>query len=498
MKNNKSGLLIRLVVVLGIFLSLSGGRPEKVQAQTTCTWDGTVDTDWFNASNWEGCYDGSAKPVHPGVDHDVVIPAGKSNYPWLTVYQGAVAINSLTINAGGQITVDEQTGITATQVINYGLLTIKDEGGHWLRINAPFDNYGTVEYGTEPSLVLYLSGTHTGSFSGRQLSFFDASSKETNTFENGSTITVEVLMVQENHAINLAGDATADRVYIENESTVTVTSTATVSFGEIILRGGEYIVDTYTVASGEDFSGTGTIQTDFTNAGTVSPGNSPGTITIDGNYTQESSGTLSIEIGGTASDTEYDQLVVSGAANLNGTLDVSLINDFSPALGDSFTVLTYASQTGTFSTVNLPDLPTGLKWDVDYGASAVTLTVRAEEGSISGEVTYIGSHGYNPATVSLFTDPGESPVHSIEVTSTTGVYPYSITGIPNGTYYIGALMDLNGSHQPESNEPFAWYSTGPDGVPTAIVISNETNDVTDIDIQLTDPVSTYYLPLFLH
>ncbi len=270
---------------------------------------------------------------------------------------------------------DEQTGITATQVDNYGTITIVDVGGHWLRINAPFNNYGTVEYGTEPALILYESGTHTGSFSGRQLSFSDAGSLKTNTFEVDSTITVEVIMIQENHAINLSGEATADKVYIENGSSVTVNETATVSFGEIILRGGEYIVSSYTVASGETFSGAGTIQSNLTNSGTVSPGSSPGTITVSGDYTQEASGTLAIELGGTTPDTDHDQLVVTGAATLGGTLEVTLINDFSPELGDTFTIMTYGSSTGSFDFASLPDLEPGLRWGIGLGETFIRLFV---------------------------------------------------------------------------------------------------------------------------
>ena len=373
MLKRRAGLIIQLFMILGIILGLLGVPTQTVQA-VTCTWQGSVDTDWFNAANWEGCYDGSA-PIYPGVNYDAVIPAGKSNYPWFTVYQGAVAIKSLTINAGGQITVNKPTHITADQFDNWGTITIENESGQWLRITAIFNNYGTVEYGTEPALILYLSGTHTGSFSGRQLSFSDSGSTPTNTFQIGSTITTDVIWVGDNQTVNLAGDATANKVYIENGSTVTVTNTATVSFGEIILRGGEYIIDTFTVASGETFSGTGTLQTDLTNSGTVSPGNSPGTITVSGGYTQESSGTLAIELGGTTPDTEHDQLVVTGAATLGGTLDVTLINDFSPELGDSFTIMTYGSQTGSFATVNLPDLEPGLKWGVSVGETFIRLFV---------------------------------------------------------------------------------------------------------------------------
>ena len=124
------------------------------------------------------------------------------------------------------------------------------------------------------------------------------------------------------------------------------------------------------------------------------------------------------------------------------------------------------------------------------------LIVEADGGSISGEVIYTGSHGTNPITVGLFTNPNGAPVHTVDVGSATSVYPYTIAGIPDGTYYIGALMDLNGNHQPDPDEPFAWYSLTSGGAASPIVISSGTPEYTDIDIQLNDPLM-FFIPLIL-
>lgn len=71
-----------------------------------------------------------------------------------------------------------------------------------------------------------------------------------------------------------------------------------------------FIYNTLTVTSG-------LINGNVTNNGTVNPGNSPGTLSINGDFTQTSSGTLQIEI---ASSSVFDRLVVSGNAALAGTL----------------------------------------------------------------------------------------------------------------------------------------------------------------------------------
>ncbi len=68
---------------------------------------------------------------------------------------------------------------------------------------------------------------------------------------------------------------------------------------------------------------------------------------------------LDIEISGTTPGTQYDRLNVSGAASLNGTLNVILTGGYNPDDGDAFTVMTYASHTGNFSTVTGTDLGSG-------------------------------------------------------------------------------------------------------------------------------------------
>lgn len=98
-------------------------------------------------------------------------------------------------------------------------------------------------------------------------------------------------------------------------------------------------------------------------------------INVSGYYTQETTGILDLELGGTTPGTGYDQLVVTGATTLGGTLEVSLYNGFTPELGQSFTILTYGSQTGEFTTKNLPILPIGIGWEIAYGDTGVTLTV---------------------------------------------------------------------------------------------------------------------------
>jgi outer membrane autotransporter protein len=101
-----------------------------------------------------------------------------------------------------------------------------------------------------------------------------------------------------------------------------------------------------TINPGGTLSGMGAIKGNVTNLSMVRPGGSIGTLTVNGNYTQGPNGTLAIEISPTASS----KLVVGGAANLAGTLQ--LIYD--PGIytaGTAYNFLTASSINGNFSSI---------------------------------------------------------------------------------------------------------------------------------------------------
>jgi fibronectin-binding autotransporter adhesin len=85
------------------------------------------------------------------------------------------------------------------------------------------------------------------------------------------------------------------------------------------------------------------------NDGTVSPGTSIGTLTVNGNYTQSASGDLLIEI---SDDGTSDLLNVTGNANLapGATLTLEPEPGIYPA-GSTFTFMNYAAIGGTFTLI---------------------------------------------------------------------------------------------------------------------------------------------------
>ena len=105
------------------------------------------------------------------------------------------------------------------------------------------------------------------------------------------------------------------------------------------------------VNAGGLLGGNGSLVGNVLNRGIVSPGNSPGTLTVTGNYTQTAGGTLRLEVAG-LSATAHDLLAINGIANLSGTLQVIRLNNFRLSPGGEITLLTAnAGVSGTFTTV---------------------------------------------------------------------------------------------------------------------------------------------------
>ena len=125
-------------------------------------------------------------------------------------------------------------------------------------------------------------------------------------------------------------------------------------------------------------SGTGTITApSVTAGGLVSPGNSPGQLTLTGNLTLLSTSSLLIELGGTSQGTNYDFLSVGGTATIAGTLQLAFVNGFQgTALPvNTFTVLTAGGATGlTGAFANVPTSGLRINTIDGFGSFQVNFT----------------------------------------------------------------------------------------------------------------------------
>lgn len=128
-----------------------------------------------------------------------------------------------------------------------------------------------------------------------------------------------------------------------------------------------------TVPANTTVHGSGTIEGDVVNDGTLSPGNSPGELDIVGNLTHAANANVLIELAGNTSD-NFDRITVTGAASLQGSLSVALLDDYLPAKTDSFTFLTAGSIQGNFANALTGIDFAGGHFDVTYSPTAVTLS----------------------------------------------------------------------------------------------------------------------------
>ena len=87
----------------------------------------------------------------------------------------------------------------------------------------------------------------------------------------------------------------------------------------------------------------------------------------------QSSETLSV---GLNSVTDYGKLNLASAAPLTGALQVTLNGGYSPVPTNAFTVVSYPSLSGNFSSFILPDLLPQAVWDPIYGGTTLTLVLQ--------------------------------------------------------------------------------------------------------------------------
>lgn len=144
------------------------------------------------------------------------------------------------------------------------------------------------------------------------------------------------------------------------KGTNTYTGDTTVNQGTLSLLSGASIGGNIIVDTGAILKGAGTIAGTGTINGTLSPGNSIGTIAFNNNLTLASSSTTVIEIDPTTSS----KIQVTGAAELAGTLQITPdAGSYTP--GQTYTILT--ATTGVSGIFNDPIVaPSGFSFDIHY------------------------------------------------------------------------------------------------------------------------------------
>lgn len=403
--------LRRTLVVAALATAFTGVLSASAWA-ATCTdeWKGPNEGQWSSAANWTAGIPGSTTVACWPSNITVVISSPVGGY-------GAVAASI----QGGGLTISEEDAIYFENEAGVSMLsgTLTQEelgymrGPQTLELSGPYVwSSGQIEkvavvQGAGSSLLIGPGNTQAYLDPGSSIvsaspitienpNFLTAGTSVTTsstiTFaegldlftEGGDDGTFTAAGIGPNSAANYGFGADT---LILTGGTTTVPSGKTLESGPLTLQGGVLQDDgtvgqsTYsgstqtapTTLAGGTLDGTGTVAGALTNSGgTLAPGDAPGRLTVAGSYTQDAGGTLGIGIAGLAPGSGFDQLQVDGIATLGGTLSLADEGGFTPALGDTFKIVTGASsREGTFAALAGPS---GGLYGVEYDPDGATLT----------------------------------------------------------------------------------------------------------------------------
>jgi fibronectin-binding autotransporter adhesin len=436
---------------LGGAATVQGPGTLQISQGSTLTWTGSATVGGDPNSNLNlSILAGATANLSstPTLDHATFTNAGTVNVAGLTTFDvnnGAQIINNNNFffpNSPPSPTIEQTAGATPSSITNTGLFQNNGNGTPVIGIN--YSQAGS-------------RGRTAGSFkfTGQKVSLLDgtfdatgASIEVANTFEqdggsvlagNGGTLLADSGFTQTGGDVALSGTGlmTVTGTYAQTGGTAEVADTSsltasTLNVGGIltleggsvsaandveVVAGGLLVADSGSLSGGSagvlvDLGGiltaySATLDGDLSNSGIVNLGDPTvvGTLPVSGDYTQSATGTLLGYLGGTATG-EYSQLTAAGEVNFAGTLDVAFIDGFVAAPGDSFTLLTDGSDSGTFATPDLPALTSGT-WAALYDQPPGTFILEVTTGQqgatlvIDGPMTLDGGSltGYDSVEV---------------------------------------------------------------------------------------------------
>jgi autotransporter-associated beta strand protein len=228
----------------------------------------------------------------------------------------------------------------------------------------------------------------------------------------------------------------------------TYTGTTTVSGGSLLVDGS--IASSQTLVNAGGFlGGHGTIGGNVVNSGIVGQFNSPGTLTITGNYTQNPSGTLQIQIAGLGAG-QHDLLAVNGHANLTGSLRLARLGGFNLSPGDQIVFLTANNGvSGNFSNVQngfgtivqgeVVALPNGVVLEAKQGSFETTPGVATTPNTLAVAKALDSAAG-DPRAAALFAFLNKEPLanlpHDLTLIAPTQISSINATSVSLGKVQV--------------------------------------------------------------
>ncbi|HKA01175.1 MAG TPA: PEP-CTERM sorting domain-containing protein, partial [Candidatus Solibacter sp.] len=263
-------------------------------------------------------YDGGTQTIAGALRYD---GSAQPNGADILTIGGDRAIHSFTLQGAGQILYGPGAGTDAlAHLQNIDTAVIFDSLTS-PRTITPLS--GTLRIGVDFSGEFDLLGgtqlTIQGDMKTSAQSTFDSAASNLNVL-GGSKLIVTGNFINEGDTVIGAGSELDAANYFQNAG---FTQNDGLLKGNLVLAGGA-------------FKGKGTLQGEFQQTGgTFSPGDSPGTLQINGDYIQLA-GTLVIEFG----PSNADRLMATGDIELDGLLQFMLAG-YQPHLGDKFDILDF-------------------------------------------------------------------------------------------------------------------------------------------------------------
>jgi fibronectin-binding autotransporter adhesin len=269
--------------------------------------------------------------------------------------QTAANISSLAKNGAGKWILTGNNAYTGVTNINAGTLVLGAGGTTGSIASQTVNNFGVLGFDRSDGLTYGGVISQTGSV--EQLGAGKTTLTGTNIYTGGTTIGAGALELGAGGATgSIVGDVANDGLFIFNRSNTyaftglvsgsgelrqtgsgtTVLSAANsyggltnVMAGTLRINGDQSAATGLTtVYSGATLGGSGTIGGDVVvqNGGAISPGNSPGTLTINGDLALNASSVLNMEFGqaNTPGGALNDLIVVSGDLTLDGVINVTV------------------------------------------------------------------------------------------------------------------------------------------------------------------------------
>ncbi len=156
--------------------------------------------------------------------------------------------------------------------------------------------------------------------------------------------------------------------------------------GHGVLDGGTFAAGRVFVTGGGVFGGRGSVTGTLANSSVVQATGAPGTfgvLSVGGAYSQVSGAKLRLALGRNGARAN-DTLAVAGAVTFGGTLALEADPSFVYAVGDSYTVVTYASRTGTFEALQWNGNFAGQVFEQVYLPNRLVVVVKAASVGADG------------------------------------------------------------------------------------------------------------------